>query len=407
MSHPPDPVAEPHGPANLSQFLPLTAGEGGSHDWHEQMAKVQLMLGEAEGRFVVRVPALVQLARGCNDNNARNAMSSMNLGRLTFPARWKTWGKKYIAPSPVDTCTVADAREVLAAAQHAKMDTLKDCVASDAVLDAIVAALVDQGKAICASKEEQFRTSIGLLQGSLGAAVPDEAAVPDDAAALPAAEAAHRCAQQPVAALQSQLQDLERSAEQLRLQVHALEKEAEHHRLQVSRPGSHVRMSFYLDVCCCCRALRALRLMYECCFIWMCGTVAVHCAKVSVLVCWCTELHVGRQLAGRDRDLRAEAQQAMASAADALRLEQEARELRTLNWPASRLVLVRSVWFRLSSPNIWTRPLRCTWRIPRRLGALCPLHLCCVCRSRARAAQRRRTSAGGVCCRRRTRRRTA
>ena len=88
--------------------------------------------------------------------------------------------------------------------------------------------------------------------------------------------------------------------------------------------------------------------MYECSFIWMWGTVAVHCAKVSVLVCWCTELHVGRQLAGRDRDLRAEAQQAMASAADALRLEQEARELRTLNWPASRLVLVRSVWFRLS-----------------------------------------------------------
>ena len=156
-----------------------------------------------------------------------------------------------------------------------------------------------------------------------------EAAVPDDAAALPAAEAAHRCAQQPAAALQSQLQDLERSAEQLRLQVHALEQEAEHHRLQVSRPGSHVRMSFYLDVCCCCRALRALRLMYECRFIWMWGTVAVHCAKVSVLVCWCTELHVGRQLAGRDRDLRAEAQQAMASAADALRLEQEARELRT------------------------------------------------------------------------------
>ena len=47
MSHPPDTVAEPHGPANLSQFLPLTAGEGCSHDWHEQMAKVQLMLGEA------------------------------------------------------------------------------------------------------------------------------------------------------------------------------------------------------------------------------------------------------------------------------------------------------------------------------------------------------------------------
>ena len=49
-----------------------------------------------------------------------------------------------------------------------------------------------------------------------------EAAVPDDAAALPAAEAAHRCAQQPASALQSQLQDLERSAGQLRLQVHAL-----------------------------------------------------------------------------------------------------------------------------------------------------------------------------------------
>ena len=178
MSHPLDPVAEPHDPANVSQFLHMPAGEGGSHGWHEQMAKVQLMLGEAEGRFVVRVPALVQLARGCNDNNARNAMSSMNLGRLTFPARWKTWGKKYIAPSPVDTCTVADAREVLAAAQHAKMDTLKDCVASDAVLDAIVAALVAQGKAICATKEEQFRTSIGLLQGSLERqSSPDEASL--------------------------------------------------------------------------------------------------------------------------------------------------------------------------------------------------------------------------------------
>ena len=112
-----------------------------------------------------------------------------------------------------------------------------------------------------------------------------EAAVPDDAAALPAAEAAHRCAQQPAAALQSQLQDLEQSAEQLRSQVHVLEQEAEHYRLQVSLPGSHVRMSLYLDVCCCCRALRALRLMYECRFIWMWGTVAVHCAKVSVLVC--------------------------------------------------------------------------------------------------------------------------
>ena len=74
-----------------------------------------------------------------------------------------------------------------------------------------------------------------------------EAAVPDDAAALPAAEAAHRCAQQPAAALQSQLQDLERSAEQLRLQVHALEQEAERHRLQVSLPESHVRMSLASD----------------------------------------------------------------------------------------------------------------------------------------------------------------
>ena len=177
MSHPLDPVAEPHDPANLSQFLHLPLGEGGSHDWHQQTAKVQLMQGEAEGRFVVRVLALVRCARGCNDTQGRVAMSSMNLGRLTFPARWKTLGKNHMS-MPVDTCTVADAREVLAAAQHAKMDTLKDCVASDAVLDAIVAALVDQGKAICASKEEQFRTSIGLLQGSLERQPsPDEASL--------------------------------------------------------------------------------------------------------------------------------------------------------------------------------------------------------------------------------------
>ena len=108
-------------------------------------------------------------------------MSSMNLDRLTFPARWRTWGKKHMS-MPVDTCTVADAREVLAAAQHAKMDTLKDCVASDAVLDAIVAALVAQGKAICATKEEQFPTSIGLLQGSLERqSSPDEASLNETA----------------------------------------------------------------------------------------------------------------------------------------------------------------------------------------------------------------------------------
>ena len=75
MSHPLDPVAEPHDPANLSQFLHLPLGEGGSHDWHQQTAKVQLMLGEAEGRFVVRVLALVRCARGCNDTNGRVAMS--------------------------------------------------------------------------------------------------------------------------------------------------------------------------------------------------------------------------------------------------------------------------------------------------------------------------------------------
>ena len=46
------------------------------------------------------------------------------------------------------------------------------------MLDAIVAALVAQGKAICASKEEQFRTSIGLLQGSLERqSSPDEASL--------------------------------------------------------------------------------------------------------------------------------------------------------------------------------------------------------------------------------------
>ena len=61
----------------------------------------------------------------------------------------------------------------------------------------------------------------------------------------------------------------------------------------------------------------------------MCVTAAVHCAKAFVFVCWCTELHVGRQLAGRDRDLKAEAKKAKASAAEALRLEQEACVLRT------------------------------------------------------------------------------
>ena len=82
------------------------------------------------------------------------------------------------------------------------------------------------------------------------------AVVPDDAAALPAAAAAHRCAHQQEAALQSRLQELERSVELLRSQVHQLEQNAEHHRLRVSLSASHVRMLFYLDVCYCCRALR-------------------------------------------------------------------------------------------------------------------------------------------------------
>ena len=70
------------------------------------------------------------------------------------------------------------------------------------------------------------KTACGALETDCSVHSQREAAVPDDAAALPAAEAAHRCAQQPAAALQSQLQDLEQSAEQLRLQVHALEQEA-------------------------------------------------------------------------------------------------------------------------------------------------------------------------------------
>ena len=106
----------------------------------------------------------------------------MNLGPLTFPARWRTWGKQHIA-QPVDTCTVADARAVLAAAQHAKMDMLKDCAASDAVLDAIVAALVAKGFDVIASKHEEFRTAqeqfpirIRRLQESL-----ERLSSPDDA----------------------------------------------------------------------------------------------------------------------------------------------------------------------------------------------------------------------------------
>ena len=153
----PGPVAQPHGPANDSRFLHLSVGEGGVHDWHDRMNKVQLMLGEAEGRLVVKVLDLVRCARGCNDTHGRAAMSLMKLGPLTFPARWRTWGKQQHIGHPVDTCTVADARVVLAVAQHDKMDMLKDCTASDAVLEAIVVALVAKGCDVIASKQEEFR----------------------------------------------------------------------------------------------------------------------------------------------------------------------------------------------------------------------------------------------------------
>ena len=172
----PGPVAEPHGPANDSQFLHLPVGEGGADDWHDRMHKVQLMLGEAEGRLVVKVLDLVRCARGCKDTHGRAAMSLMNLGPLTFPARWRTWGKEQHIGHPVDTCTVADARAVLAAAQHDKMDKLKDCAASDAVLDAIAAALIAKGRDVILAKQEEFRISIAPLQESL-----ERQSSPDDA----------------------------------------------------------------------------------------------------------------------------------------------------------------------------------------------------------------------------------
>jgi hypothetical protein len=169
-----------HGSVNDSQFLQLPVGDNGAHDWQKEMDGVQLMLGEveAEGRFVVRVPDLVQVARGCVWRRAAAPTKSLDLGDVISPALWEVPHETRTVTREFLTCTVADARKVLAAARDAKLDTLRGPVASDAVLDAIVAALVAQGKAICASKEEQFRTSIVLLQGSLERqSSPDEASL--------------------------------------------------------------------------------------------------------------------------------------------------------------------------------------------------------------------------------------
>jgi len=72
---------------------------------------------------------------------------------------WEVPGETRTVTREFRTCTVGHAREVLAAARDDKVNALKNSVASDAVLDAIVAALVAMGRDVIASKQEEFRTA--------------------------------------------------------------------------------------------------------------------------------------------------------------------------------------------------------------------------------------------------------
>ena len=117
----------PHGLVNDSPFLQLPFVDGGAHDWQKQMDRVKLMLGEAEGRFVVRVPDLVQVARGCDSKRAAAPTKSLDLDGVTFPALWEVPGETRTVIRQFVTCTVADAREVLAAAQCQAQRAERSC----------------------------------------------------------------------------------------------------------------------------------------------------------------------------------------------------------------------------------------------------------------------------------------
>jgi hypothetical protein len=147
------------GLVNDSPLLRLPVVDGGAHDWQKEMDGVKLTLGESEGQFVVQVQQLVQVARGCDWHRASGPTKLLDLGEITFAAMWEVPGERRTVTREVHTCTVGHAREVLAAARDAKVNALKNSVASDAVLDAIVAALVAMGRDVIASKQEEFRTA--------------------------------------------------------------------------------------------------------------------------------------------------------------------------------------------------------------------------------------------------------
>jgi hypothetical protein len=157
----------PHGLVNESPFLQLPVVDGGAHDWQKEMDKVKLTLGDSEGQFVVQVQALVQAARGCDWQRASGPTKSLDIGGVTFPAHWAEPFESRTVTRELLTCTVGHAREVLAAARDAKVITLKGPVASDAVLNAIVAALIAKGRDVICTKQENFRISIASLQQSL------------------------------------------------------------------------------------------------------------------------------------------------------------------------------------------------------------------------------------------------
>ena len=147
------------GLVNDSPFLLLPVVDCGAHDWQKEMDGVKLTLGESEGQFVVQVQQLVQVARGCDWHRASGPTKSLDLGEITFPAVWEVPGERRTVTREVRTCTLGYVREVLAAARDDKVNALKNSVASDAVLDAIVAALVAMGRDVIASKQEEFRTA--------------------------------------------------------------------------------------------------------------------------------------------------------------------------------------------------------------------------------------------------------
>ena len=117
----------PHGLVNDSPFLQLPFVDGGAHDWQKQMDRVKLMLGEAEARFVVRVQDLVQVARGCDWQRAAAPTKLLDLGGVTFPALWEVPGETRTVIRQFVTCTVAYAREVLAAAQCQAQRAERSC----------------------------------------------------------------------------------------------------------------------------------------------------------------------------------------------------------------------------------------------------------------------------------------